>query len=108
MFVRGESEIQYCTPANYSASCNSTVTACPFPLPRFVNHSLIAAASRSGLTLSPASSRPSPTGKVSSNYADPVKFRMQKLSSQSSGAARRSPAITISARSFRANISREV
>jgi hypothetical protein len=89
-------------------SRNSTVTGRPFPFPRFVNHSPIAAASRSGFTASPASSFPSPTGNVSSNSADPVKFRMQKLSSHSKGAARLSAPITISACSFRAYISREL
>jgi len=41
---------------------------------------------------------------VSSNSADPVKFRMQKLSSHSSGHARLSFPTLISASNFRAYI----
>ena len=93
---------------NASVSRNSTVTARPLPFPRLVNHSLIAAASLAGFTAKPASSFPSPTGKVSSNSADPVKLRMQKLSSHSKGAARRSAPITISASNFRAYIIRKL
>ncbi len=89
---------------NQTSSCSKTVTGCPFPLPRFVNHSPIEAASRTGSTLKPASRHPSAVGNVSSNSADPVKLRMQKISSQSRGAGRRSSPITISAFNFRAYI----
>jgi hypothetical protein len=87
-------------PGTDAASVISTFTGFPFPFPRFVSHSLIACASRAGSTLSPASSRPSPVGSVSSNSAEPVKFRMQKLSSHSSGAALRSPSIATSTSNF--------
>lgn len=90
------------------SSRKSTFTGAPLPLPRLVNHSLIAVASRAASTPSPASSRPSPVGSVSSNSVEPVKFRIQKLSIQSSGTGLRSDPIVISATNFRAYISREV
>jgi len=59
----------------------------PLPLPRLVSHAESASARRSGSTRKPASSWPSPVGSVSSNSVEPVKLRMAKPSSHSSGRA---------------------
>jgi hypothetical protein len=92
----------------HARNCSRIVTVCPFPFPRFVNHSVIALANFPASTCSPVSSSPSPVGNVSSNSAEPVKFLMQKLSSHSNGTARLSPPISISAFSLCAYIFKSI
>jgi hypothetical protein len=77
-------------------------TGAPLPLPRLLSHSLMAEARREGSMVRPASSVPSPVGRVSSNSPEPVKLRMQNASSQSRGTGWRWPVITATAVSLRA------
>lgn len=55
----------------------STLTVSPSPFPLCVSHVPNPLANRSGVNRKLASILPSPTGNVSSNSAEFVKFRMQ-------------------------------